>query len=145
MREQLIDALVSGNEFPRLVTRNGLGDYTKAYPDYRTETDIKTKIMILASAPKGYNLDKMLEFLSEGNSVFMIFFLGIDYAQKSIKTKLISMFQSDNTVIQEHCLGRSSRGESQFNGEAVKRIILSEDNVIDIPEAKAFLARIIAR
>ena len=146
MREKLIDALVSGNEFPRLVTRDGLGDYTKAYPDYYTETDIKTKIMVLASAPKGYNLDKILEFLSEKNSVFMIFFVGIDYTQKSIKTKLISIFQStliDNTVIQEHWAGRNSRGVSQFNGEAVKRIILNEDNAIDVPKAKAFLEMII--
>ena len=49
MREQLINALVSGNEFPRLVTRDGLGDYAKIYPGYHTETDIKTKIMILGT------------------------------------------------------------------------------------------------
>jgi hypothetical protein len=124
-----------------------LGDFTKTYPDYYTETDIKTKIMVLASAPKGYNLDKMLEFLSEENSVFMIFFVGIDYFQKSIKTKLISMFQStliENTVTQDHWAGRNSRGASQFIGEAVKRIIQKEDNTINIPKARAFLERIIA-
>ena len=145
MREQLINALVSGDEFPRLVTRDGLGDYSKSYPDYHTETDIKTKIMVLASAPKGYNLDKMLEFLSAENSVFMIFFVGIDYAQKSIKTKLVSMFQSsliDNTVIQAHWAGRNARGVSQFNGEAIKRIILNEYNTIDIPKAKEFLEKV---
>ena len=146
MREQLINALVSGDEFPRLVTRDGLGDFTKTYPDYYTETDIKTKIMVLASAPKGYNLDKMLEFLSEESSVFMIFFVGIDYTQKSIKTKLISMFQNtllDNTVIQAHWAGRNSRGVSQFNGEAIKRIILNEINTIDISKAKVFLEQIV--
>ncbi|MCL2696131.1 MAG: hypothetical protein FWE69_07385, partial [Clostridiales bacterium] len=147
MREQLVNVLVSGNEFPRLVTRDGLGDYTKAYPDYRTETDIKTKIMILSSAPKGYNLDKMLEFLSDEKSVFMIFFVGIDYIQKSIKTKLISMFQNtlvDNTVMQSHWAGRNSRGVSQFNGEAIKRIILNEENTIAVSQAKTFLERIVA-
>jgi len=147
MRKQLINALVMGNEFPRLITRDTLGDYAKTYPNYHTETDIKTKIMILASAPKGYNLDKILEFLSDVNSVFMIFFVGIDYTQKSIKTKLISMFQSDlidNTIIQMHWAGRNTRGTSQFNGDAVKRIILNEDNTIDIPKAKAFLERVVA-
>jgi len=145
MREQLINALVTGDEFPRLVTRDGLGDYSKIYPNFYTETDIKTKIMVLASAPKGYNLDKMLEFLSEENSVFMIFFVGIDYAQKSITTKLISMFHStliDHTVIQMHWAGRNTRGASQFTGEAVKHIILNETNTIDIPKAKMFLERI---
>jgi hypothetical protein len=147
MREQLINALMNGDEFPRLITRDGLGDFSKGYTEYHTETDIKTKIMVLASAPKGYNLDKMLEFLSSSNSVFMIYFVGVDYAEKSIKTKLISMFQStliDNTVIQAHWAGRNSRGVSQFGGKAVKRIILNESNTMDVQKARAFLEKIIA-
>ncbi len=147
MRGKLIDSLLNKAEFPRLVTRDGLGDYSKDYPDYRTETDIKTKIMALTSAPKGYNLDKMLEFLSRDDTVFMIYLVGIDYQRKSIKTKLISMFQEtlvDNTVIQTHWAGRNSRGVSQFSGQAVKRIILHEGNTIDVKKAKAFLERVIA-
>ncbi|MDR3266007.1 MAG: hypothetical protein LBT24_00340 [Tannerella sp.] len=147
MREMLIDALLNKAEFPRLITRDGLGDYAKRYPDYHTETDIKTKIMVLASAPKGYSLDKMLEFLSEDNTVFMIYLVGIDYKCKSIKTKLISIFQEtliDNTVIQTHWAGRNSRGVSQFNGEAVKRIILNEDNTIDYDKAKRVFDKILA-
>ena len=147
MRELLIQALYTGNEFPRLLTRDGLGDYAKTYYEYHTETDIKTKIMILESAPKGYNLDKILQFLSESNSVFMIYFVGIDYIQKSTKTKLISMFQETlitNTVFQEHWAGRNTRGVSQFNGDAVKKIIINEENVINIHKAKRFLEKIIA-
>ena len=55
------------------------------------------------------------------------------------------MFQStliDNTIVQTHWAGRNSRGVSQFNGEAVKRIILNGENTIDIPKAKAFLEKI---
>jgi hypothetical protein len=147
MREELIYALTMGNELPRLITRNGLGDYAKIYPEYYTETDIKTKIMVLTSAPEGYNLDKMLEFLSESDSVFMMFFVGIDYAVKSIKTKLVSMFQNTlvaNTVVQTHWAGRNSRGASQFGGKAIKRIILNEANTIDVLKAKAFLEKIVA-
>lgn len=146
MRENLIEALVNHAEFPRLITRDGLGDYAKHYPNYYTETDIKTKIMVLDSAPKGYNLDKMLEFLAEDNTVFMIYLVGIDYESKTIKTKLISMFQETlvtNTVIQGHWAGRNSRGVSQFNGNAVKKIILNEDNKIDYSEATAFLEKIL--
>jgi len=120
---------------------------TKSYPEYHTETDIKTKIVVLTSSPKGYNTDKILGFLSDGNSVFMIYFVGVDYFQKSINTKLISMFHNsliDNTIIQAHWAGRNSRGVSQFNGEAVKRIILNENNTIDIPKAQAFLERLVA-
>jgi hypothetical protein len=146
VRKQLVQAIKTNKEIPRLKTRDSLGDYSKSYPDYSTETDIKTKIMILTSAPKGYNLDKMLQFLSETNTVFLIFFVGIDYSQNSIKTKLVSIFQSeliDNTVFQEHWAGRNSRGASQFRGEAVKRIILRGDNNIDTQKAKAFLQKII--
>lgn len=147
MRRQVIESLINHAEFPRMITRDGLGDYAKRYPDYYTETDIKTKIMVLASAPKGYNLDKMLEFLAEDNTVFMIYFVGIDYERKTIKTKLISMFQNtlvNNTVIQAHWAGRNSRGVSQFNGEAVKHIILNEGNTIDKQKAKMFLDKILS-
>lgn len=147
MRRQVIESLVNHAEFPRMVTHDGLGDYAKRYPDYYTETDIKTKIMVLASAPKGYNLDKMLKFLAEDNTVFMIYLVGIDYERKDIKTKLISMFQNtlvENTVIQAHWAGRNSRGVSQFNGEAVKHIILNEGNTIDKQKAKMFLDKILS-
>jgi hypothetical protein len=147
MRRQVIESLIKHTEFPRMITRDGLGDYAKRYPDYYTETDIKTKIMVLASAPKGYNLDKMLEFLAEDDTVFMIYLVGIDYERKTIKTKLISMFQNtllNNTVIQAHWAGRNSRGVSQFNGEAVKHIILNEENMIDKQTAKMFLDKILS-
>jgi len=146
MRQEIIKKLFNKTELPRLVTNNDIGDYPKHYPNYYTKTDIKTKIMVLSSAPKGYNLDKILEFLSQDDTVFMIFLVGIDYESKSIKTKLVSMFQEtliDNTIIQGHWAGRNSRGASQFNGEAVKRIILHEDNKIDTEKARDFLDRIL--
>ena len=146
-RQKIIDYLKTGGVYPAFSNRHLLGDYAKHYPNYYTETDIKTKIMILSSAPKGYNLDKMLEFLAQHNTVFMIFLIGIDYEQKSIKTKLISLFQKtliDNTVIQAHWAGRNSRGVTQFNGEAVKRIILNEENKINHESAIEFLNRILA-
>lgn len=147
MREKLIEALVNNSEFPRLITRDGLGDYEKVYEEFRTETDIKTKIMVLSSAPKGYNLDKMLEFLAEDNTVFMIYLVGIHYQNKTIQTKLISMFQEtlvNNTVVQSHWAGRNSRGVSQFNGEAIKQIILNEANTINRHNAIVFLNKILS-
>jgi hypothetical protein len=76
----------------------------------------------------------------------MLYLVGIDYESKSIKTKLVSMFQEtliDNIIIQEHWAGRNSRGVSQFNGEAIKRIILNEGNTINCDKARAFIERII--
>jgi hypothetical protein len=146
LRTELIESLAKNRALPRLVTRDGIGDYTKIYPTYHTETDIKTKIMVLASAPKGYNVDKLLEFLSHDRTVFMIYLIGIDYEIKSVMTKLISLFQNtllENTVIHSHWAGRNSRGTAQFNGKLVKQIILDENNIIDIDNSKRFLERIL--
>ncbi|MCL1987066.1 MAG: hypothetical protein FWG64_03735 [Firmicutes bacterium] len=146
LREKLISYLLNNSETPPLVTKNDLGDYVKIYPNFSTKTDIKTKIMLLTSSPKGYNLDKMLQFLAEQNTVFMLYLVGIDYIRRNITTKLISMFQQtlvDNTLIQEHWAGRNSRGVSQFNGDAVKQIILRESNEIDVDKALRFLNKIL--
>ena len=55
-----------------------MGDYSKSYPDYYTETDIKTKVLFLSGNPKAYNIDKLLEFLATEKSVYMIYLLGVD-------------------------------------------------------------------
>ena len=66
LRDELIDALQSGvKRIPSFRTKNTLGDFEKVFDNYNTATDIKTKVMILNSAPKAYNLDKILEFYYE--------------------------------------------------------------------------------
>ena len=68
---------------PAFKTENALGDYQQLPDNFVTETDVKTKIMILSSNPKAYNLDKILEFLSHDKSVFMFYFVGVDPARMS--------------------------------------------------------------
>lgn len=146
-REQLINYLTDKNSFPEFHTDDGLGDYSKEYDHFFTKTDIKTKIMVLNSAPKGYNVDKMLRFLSQPRSVFMLYLIGINFEQKSISTKLISMFQDtlvSNTIVQKHWAGRNSRGVTQFRGEAIKRIIIEENNTIDLNTAKKFIDKLLS-
>ncbi len=78
LRQQLIAALKAGNKgIPQFKTDNRLGDYQRHFDAFDTETDVKTKIMMLNSNPKAYNLDKMLEFLARNRSVFMFYFVGI--------------------------------------------------------------------
>src|SRR5665213_758346 len=81
LRGEIINALQhksSAKGLASFKTGNALGDYHRDFDDYFTETDVKTKIMVLSSNPKAYNLDKILEFLSTHKSVFMIYFVGID-------------------------------------------------------------------
>jgi hypothetical protein len=78
LRKEIIASLQSGTKrIPSFRSKNSLGDYVKKFKQYNTATDIKTKIMILNSAPKAYNLDKLLEFLAVDDSIFMFYFVGL--------------------------------------------------------------------
>jgi hypothetical protein len=145
--QRLIRALTSGeNGLPAFKTYNTLGDYQRIFDTFGTETDVKTKIMILDSNPKAYNLDKMLEFLAGDRSVFMFYFVGIDPG-RVVNTVLVSMFQKDileATILLKHWAGRNSRGVSQFEGRAINRLIEQPSAEIDESKAKDFLKRLIA-
>ena len=86
----IIRALENNLPPPQFLTEDRLGDYSKSYPSYDTETDIKTKILFLHGNPKGFNIDKLLKFLSEPKSVYLIYVLGI--GSRDIFTRLISVF-----------------------------------------------------
>ncbi len=147
LRQQLIYALKTGNEgIPQFKTENALGDYQRRFDSFDTETDVKTKIMILNSNPKAYNLDKMLEFLASDRSVFMFYFVGVD-PKKIVDTVLVSMFQEKllrSTIVLHHWAGRNSRGVTQFEGKTINDLIVSPESVINERESVDFLKRIIA-
>lgn len=147
LRQEIVDALQENTKgIPPFKTENSLGDYTKNFEEFATETDVKTKIMILDSNPKAYNLDKMLEFLASERSVFMFYFVGVE-PNKIVDTVLVSMFQKrllNATILLRHWAGRNSRGVSQFEGKAISQLILHPENNIDESAATKFLARVIA-
>ena len=126
-------------DVPPFKTDNELGDYVRNFDDvYHIATDIKTKIMVLNSNPKAYNLDKMLSFLSSDNSVFMFYFIGIDF-DKVLNPVLVSMFHDkvlDYTIWQSHWAGRNSRGVSQLNGAKIKELF-SDANPTNISLEKS--------
>ena len=146
LRQHLIAALKSGGSgLPQFKTENTLGDYQRRFDAFDTETDVKTKIMILNSNPKAYNLDKMLEFLANDRSVFMFYFVGVDPGQL-VNTVLVSIFQKDllrATILLRHWAGRNSRGVSQFEGRAINRLIEQPSAEIDESKAEDFLERVI--
>lgn len=147
LRQNLIAAVKAGNRgIPAFKTENKLGDYSREFPTFETETDVKTKIMILASNPKAYNLDKMLQFLARERSVFMFYFVGVDPG-KTVDTVLVSMFQHrllDATILLKHWSGRNSRGVTQFEGQAINRLIECPEYGIDQQQAVSFLKQVVA-
>jgi hypothetical protein len=134
LRKELVAALKVGDKgIPRFKTDNTLGDYTRHFPAYDTETDVKTTIMILRSNPKAYNLDKMLEFLANSRSVFMFYFVGVAPG-KIVNTVLVSMFQEKllhATILLKHWSGRNSRGVTQFEGTAINDLIVKPESAIN--------------
>ncbi len=147
LRQEIINALQKRtNGIPQFKTKNNLGDYTRAFKEFLTETDVKTKIMILDSNPKAYNLDKMLEFLSSERSVFMFYFVGIEPAH-IVNTVLVSMFQEKllkSTILLKHWAGRNSRGVSQFEGKTISNLILSPETTINEDKSVDFLCKVLA-
>jgi hypothetical protein len=147
LRQELVAALKAGNKgIPKFKTDNTLGDYSRIFPAYDTETDVKTKIMILSSNPKAYNLDKMLGFLANSRAVFMFYFVGVDPG-KIVNTALVSMFQEKllrATILLKHWSGRNSRGVTQFEGAAINKLIMKPEFAISTDEARQFLQRVIA-
>jgi hypothetical protein len=145
LRTQLIDAVVQGQgEIPKFRTTNDLGDYTREFDQYETATDVKTKIMVLNSNPKAYNIDKLLEYLSKDKSVFMFYFIGLE-PHRIVSKVLVSMFQVDlmnSTIILKHWAGRNSRGVTQFQGSTLNKLILSPNNHINGRESRAFLRKL---
>ena len=89
--------------------------------------------MFLSGNPKGYNIDKLLEFLATEKSVYMIYLIGIN-EEKEITATLCSVFDKRlvaATNIIHHWAGRNSRGVTQFNGIALECILSEADSVID--------------
>jgi len=146
LREALVKALHdSSNVIPGFRTKNALADYIRTFDTYHTATDVKTKIMVLSSNPKGYNIDKLLEFLGTDKSVFMFYFIGIE-PKKIVNRVLVSMFQIDllrATILLKHWSGRNSRGVTQFEGETIAKLILSPNNKIDKTASDKFLNTLI--
>lgn len=143
LKDTLIRCLRNKTPLPEIFTADKLGDYEKEFQHYLTATDIKTKILFLSSNPKGYNIDKLLSFLSEDKSVYLIYVVAID-ENKHISTRLCSMFNQQllaGTRIIKHWAGRNSRGVTQYDGKSLEEIVFNFDPDIDIAAAQEFLTK----
>lgn len=164
IRGRLIEYLIAGDDeelkemlvreiseeygtIPKFKTENSLGDYRRIFDDVHvTETDVKTKIMVLNSNPKGYNIDKMLEFLSKQGSVFLLYLIGIG-PDKIVNKVLLSVFQEDlldATLTLKHWSGRNSRGVTQFEGATLHNLIVEPNRRFDSEKALSFLRDLIS-
>lgn len=147
LKAALIESLRTGNPLPELFTADKLGDYEREFEEYITATDIKTKILFLLSNPKGYNIDKLLSFLSNERSVYMIYVVAIN-KNKDISTRLCSMYNRQllsGTRVIKHWAGRNSRGVTQYDGRSLEDIVSNFDSTIDSEQSERYIRELLDR
>lgn len=148
LKQKVINALDNNSKLPVIMTKDCLGDYEKTFDEFITQTDIKSKNLSLSSNPKGYNIDKLLEFLANDKSVYLIYFLGVD-ENNEIVSKLCSMFDENligkDTKVSCLWAGRDSRGEVQFYGKQIEKVLSETNNNINTQTARDFIKRLISR
>lgn len=145
LKRQLIDSLNNNQVLPTIFTADGLSDYTREFDEFYTATDIKTKVLFLSSNPKGYNVDKLLDFLSTEKSVYMVYVVGID-EKRQIHTRLCSILSDQfrkGTRIIKHWAGRNSRGVSQYDGTMLEQVLSVYDKHITLSDTRNYLLELI--
>ena len=133
---------IRGNRIEQIITgganAHDLGDMFAHDASHLIVADIKTKLKNRASAPKGYNIDKMLQFLSRDHSVFAFFIVEIDAPKQRIRARLVPVLEMNLlnfTTVQHHWAGRNSRGVTQLFGNF--QAVLDENYSLTIDRAKA--------
>lgn len=125
LRGRMIEDLVNGATEGDLFTDNSLNDYEAITEKYHVGVDIKSKMLYSNSAPKGYNIDKFLKFSAEVDTVYLVYFIGVD-ENDEIYTQLVPAYDNElleMSNIQTHWSGRNSRGTVQYSGSGLKSMI----------------------
>jgi hypothetical protein len=151
IRASLLDNVnLRGNAIEQIITTAGnaheLGDLMRPLPDGKLVIDIKTKLLDRASAPKAYNVDKTLRFLSEHGSVFAFFMIGVDAANAQVSGRLLPVLEKSllaSTVVQHHWAGRGSRGVTQLSGPFGNALDANYVPTVDEGSAQRFLQGLI--
>lgn len=141
LKVTLMKCLRSRQPLPEIFTADELGDYEREFDQYLTQTDIKTKVLFLSSNPKGYNIDKLLSFLAEKRSVYLVYVVAID-KDRTIQTRLCLIFNRQllsGTRIIKHWAGRNSRGVTQYDGKNLEAIVEDFDRSIDYEASQEFI------
>lgn len=143
-RGDRIEQIISGE-----LNEHRLDDLTFPLPDRLTLlVDVKSKLLDRKSAPKAYNIDKLLRTLAKPDKVFAVFFVGLDTVRKVVHSRLISVFDPTllkATHVQTHWSGRASRGATQFTGDLSPIFATNYEPTVDIEGGKRLLREFVKR
>lgn len=148
----LIDNVnIRGNAIEHLITgeknAHELGDVVLPLADGELVVDVKTKLLDRSSAPKGYNVDKLLRLLAQPGSVFAFFMVGVDLDRGEVSGRMLTVLDDalrNSTVVQYHWAGRNSRGVTQLSGKFDLVFAAGHQPSIDLEGAESFLRELIA-
>jgi len=142
---------IRGNEIEQLISggqsEHRLDDLKRQYLNGYLSVDIKTKLLDRASAPKAYNVDKMLRFLAQPDSVAAVLAVGIDLSGHRLHATLIPVLERSLlavTRVQHHWAGRGSRGVTQLSGPFTQIFDDRYEPTVPIAQARVFLQDLLA-
>jgi hypothetical protein len=140
-----------GNAIEQLITEDEnsheLGDIFEIINDNCSIIiDVKSKLLNFSSAPKAYNIDKLLEAISDEKTYFGYLFIGVDDKSNEVKVALVSFldkFLISNTKIQHHWSGKNSRGTAQLT-DNIKNVFAKDfRSEVDSELSKTFIEKLI--
>jgi hypothetical protein len=141
---------IRGNAIEQLLTGAGnaheLGDIIRPLNGGELVIDVKTKLLDRASAPKAYNVDKLLRLLAQPGSVLAFFMVGVDTEHGRVSGRLLTVFDRailSATAVQHHWAGRGSRGVTQLSGRFHDALEDGYQPSIDESAARQFLQRLL--
>ena len=147
---QIDNVNIRGNAIEQLITgedkAHELGDFVRPLAEGELVIDVKTKLLDRASAPKAYNVDKMLRLLAQPGSVLAFFMIGIDTEKGRVTGRLLTVLDDalrNSTVVQHHWAGRGSRGVTQLSGLFGQSLSGTFKPMISEDAARIFLQRLI--
>jgi hypothetical protein len=135
-----------GNVVERIITgrasNHGLGDFQRDVDGAVLVMDIKSNVVGRASAPKSYNIDKMLRLAATEGSVFAFLIVRIDVQGHRVDCGLVPVLEDSvraATRIQPLWSGRGSRGSTQLTRPLDQLLASARVPTIDIPQAQSFM------
>lgn len=118
-----------------------MGDYERRFSNYHVKVDIKSKLLYRSGNPKVFNIDKVLSFLAQPNSIYLLYIVAVDETD-NIHPRLCSIYEErllNNMTNQSKWAGKNGRGTTQCKNKALKEIVVSHDQNIDFVAAQEFL------
>ena len=126
---------------------HALGDFETMIDGFQLVVDIKTKLLDRSSAPKAYNVDKALEFMSRPASVLAFLMVGINAVEGHVSAKLLPVLETsllDVTAVRHQWASRASRGTTQLSGDFHRAAAVGYVPVVDEEKAQKFIERLLA-